>query len=315
MSILVTGASGFLGKFLVETLLKRGKKVIALDSKKADLTEKGSLRDFDSYNISTIYHLAAWTQAGDFCLYHSAQQWFINQKINLHVLDWWVKKQPQAKMVSIGTSCSYDPEHPLKEEFYLQGKPIDSLFTYAMTKRMLLTGLQAVNRQYGLKYLYVIPSTLYGPSYHEDGRQMHFIFDLVRKILEGKFCGKPVILWGDGKQEREIIHVFDFIRTLLELEETTSDTWINIGAGKGYSIRDFAQKICKLVGFPWEKVQFDSSRYVGARSKILDIEKLRKLRPNLSFLPLEEGLKDLIEWFCIKKNYSVFKADVERNAK
>jgi GDP-L-fucose synthase len=95
--------------------------------------------------------------------------------MNTHVLSWWQKDQPQAKFICIGTSCVYDPAMELKEENYLTGMPIESLFTYAMTKRMLYAGLLALNKQYKLNYLCVVPSTLYGPGYHTDGRQMHFI--------------------------------------------------------------------------------------------------------------------------------------------
>ena len=73
----------------------------------------------------------------------------------------------------------------------MQGEPVKSLYTYAMTKRMLLQGVRALHQQYQLQWLCVVPSTLYGPGYHTDGRQMHFIFDLIRKILRGKYLGKP----------------------------------------------------------------------------------------------------------------------------
>ena len=182
MKIFITGASGFLGRFLQSALERDNHKAICPSSKTCNLVERHSLRPFDSIQFDQIFHLAAWTQAGDFCLKHPGEQWLINQAINTNILSWWKEKQPQAKMICIGTSCSYDPALPLTEEYYLQGTPIPSLFTYAMTKRMLLTGLQALHRQFGLDYLYVIPSTLYGPYYHTDDRQLHFIFDLIRKI-------------------------------------------------------------------------------------------------------------------------------------
>ena len=131
-----------------------------------------------------IFHLAAWTQAGDFCLRHPGEQWLINQKINTNTLNWWQEDQPQAKLIFMGTSCSYSPDCRLLEDNYMIGEPIESLYTYAMTKRMLLQGARAINQQYGLEYLCTVPSTLYGPGYHTDGRQMHFIFDLVKKIMK-----------------------------------------------------------------------------------------------------------------------------------
>src|SRR5439155_13507909 len=130
--------------------------------------------------------------------------WIINQQINTNVLTWWQMFQPQAKLIGVGSSCSYPPDRPLSEENYLVGEPIESLYTYAMTKRMMLVGMQALHRQFGLNYLCLVPSTLYGPGYHTDGRQMHFIFDLIRKILRGKRYGEPVVLWGDGHQSRVV---------------------------------------------------------------------------------------------------------------
>jgi GDP-L-fucose synthase len=97
MKILVTGASGFLGKALGRELAARGDAVVSLNSKNCDLTIAGSLERFNDRAYDQVYHLAAWTQAGDFCLHHAGEQWIINQQINTNVLAWWQKHQPQAK--------------------------------------------------------------------------------------------------------------------------------------------------------------------------------------------------------------------------
>jgi GDP-L-fucose synthase len=297
MKILVTGSSGFLGTALCRRLRQRGDSVTELTSRNCDLTKPDSLMQLKDERYDQIHHLAAWTQAGDFCLKHPGEQFVINQRINTNVLSWWQERQPQAKMVSIGTSCSYAPEGPLAEENYLIGMPIDSLFTYAMTKRMLHVGQLALNKQYGLKYLTLVPSTLYGPGYHTDGRQMHFIFDLIRNILRGKLHDEPVIVWGDGYQKRELVHVEDFVTATLELSASRENDLINIGAGEEFPIRHFVQLICKHVGYDFAKVQYDTSRYVGAKSKCLSTEKLRRILPTFKLMPLEEGLKQTIEWF------------------
>lgn len=297
MNILVTGSSGFLGTALSAQLESDGHNVVKLNSKNCDLTIHNSLVRFGDRVYDVIFHLAAWTQAGDFALYHPGEQWVINQQINTNVLAWWQQHQPQAKMVCIGTSCSYAPDMELTEENYLVGTPIESLFTYAMTKRMLHVGLLSLNKQYGMKYLNFVPSTLYGPGYHTDGRQMHFIFDLIRKILRGKKYNENVVLWGDGYQRRELVFVDDFVKIMLELTGVVENKIVNIGAGEEFSIRHFAEIICRKVGYDFDQIEFDAARYVGAKSKCLDTTLLKQLVPNVHLTTLDEGLNRTILWF------------------
>jgi len=301
-NVLVTGATGFLGTALVRALRERGDTVTALGSRDADLTRPDSLPRVAVERVDLIFHLAAWTQAGDFCLYHPGEQWIINQQINTNVLSYWQGLQPQAKLIAIGTSCSYDPELPLSEEHYLDGTPIESLFTYAHTKRMLLVGMKALAKQYDMRYLCVVPSTLYGPGYHTDGRKMHFIFDLMRKILRGQRFGEPVELWGDGYQRRELIYVGDFVDAMLALAERVDNDVVNIGAGEEHTIREFAAIISDKVGYDAQRITYDETRYVGARSKCLDVARLHALLPEFQTRPLAEGIAETLDWMTENAN-------------
>jgi GDP-L-fucose synthase len=304
MKILVTGASGYFGSALCPFLRDKGNEVTALDSRNCDLTHSDSLNRFQATRFDQVYHLAAWYQAGDFCLTHSGEQWIVNQQINTNVLAWWQRHQPQAKMICSGSSCAYPPDHELHEENYLVGSPIESLFTYGHTKRMLYIGLLALQKQFGSEFLFVVPSTLYGPGFHTDGRQLHFIFDLIRKIVRGKLSGEPVVLWGDGCQKRELIFVEDAVRIMTDLAATRTNELINIAEGEEHSIREYAQIICELVGFDFGAIQFDTSRYVGAKSKCLSVGKLNQILPHLRFTPLRTGLERTVAWFMKAKQGS-----------
>ena len=230
-------------------------------------------------------------------MHHPGEQWVINQRINTNVLDWWQSRQPQAKLIAIGTSCSYAPGSDLTEENYLSGDPVAELYAYAMTKRMLLVGLQALARQYRLDYLYLIPSTLYGPGYHTDGRQRHFIFDLIDKIIRGRFFGDPVQLWGDGHQKRELVFVEDFVSAAVQLTELARNEVVNIGSGEEQSIRWYAEKISRLVDYDPARITYDTSRYTGVRSKQLSIRKLKMLLPEFKMTTIETALEATVEWF------------------
>jgi GDP-L-fucose synthase len=273
-----------------------GHQVTGVGSQDCNLLLPDSLNRFrETYD--QIWHLAAWTQAGDFCLHHPGEQWVINQHINTNVLDWWQSRQPQAKLVAIGTSCSYAPGSDLTEENYLTGDPVSELYSYAMTKRMLLVGLKALSAQYGLEYLYLIPSTLFGTGYHADGKQLHFIFDLIEKILRGKWLGEPVQLWGNGYQKRELIFVGDFVNAAQQLAARTQNEIVNIGSSAEYSIRWYAEKICGLTGYDPAKITYDTSRYTGVRSKRLSIKKLKTLLPEFEMTPIDDALEMTVQWY------------------
>ena len=129
-----------MGKKLTDTLRRDdNNNVISISSKDVDLRYYESFKNIPDIKFDKIYHLATWTQAGDFSLYHSGEQWVFNQLINSNILFWWHNKQKQSKFVSIGTSCSYEEGGSLDGN-YLKGDPLKSLYEYGMSKRMLLIG-------------------------------------------------------------------------------------------------------------------------------------------------------------------------------
>ena len=297
--VLITGSSGFLGRNLMKRFDASGIEYVALSSRSCDLTQDRSLDDYlpDGTSFSHIFHLAAWTQAGTFCDTHRGIQWIVNQQINTNVLSWWQRKAPQATCIAFGTSVSYTTENDLIEHKYMDGIPTDKFYAYAMCKRMLLAGLQCLQRQYGMNYLYLVPSTMYGPDYHTDGRQLHFIYDLMRKILRGKQLGETVTLWGDGEQRRELIFVDDFIEVMLQLVNSRQNELFNMGSGDDHSIKDFAKAICNIVGYDFSNIRYDTTQYVGARSKVLNVDKMKAVVGADSLkTSLPDGLAQTIPW-------------------
>lgn len=296
MNILVTGASGFLGRHLCDYYESQGNNIIKLSSKVIDLTNESSLDNIPKIDYDQIFHLAAWTRAGKFCSIYQGDQWIINQKINTNILNWWKINCPKAKLIAFGTSASYAESFEMKEENYMKGIPHEKYYSYAMTKRMLLVGLETLNKQFGMNYLYLNPSTIYGPNYHTDGREMHFIYDIIRKILDFKYSNKEITLWGDGKQIRELIYIDDFIKTFVNLNNNCSNQVINVGSGQYMSIMDFAKICCDIVGVDSINVNYDINEFVGAKSKTMNIDKMNKIY-QINQTPYTKGLKATINWF------------------
>ena len=176
---------------------------------------------------------------------------------------------------------------------------------------MMYIGQQSLAKQYGLKFLTIVPSTLYGPDYHIDGKQMHFIFDLSWKILSNKYFGDDVVLWGDGYQRREIVFLDDFIRDLFSLEKTVENDVVNIGANTDYSIREFAHILCNLTGVDSSIIKYDETKYVGSKVKRLCTKKEEALLGKLERIELKEGLGKMLSW--LEPRFVEYKSKTSKN--
>lgn len=295
--VLMTGDSGFLGRHLTSKLDKLGWDISVSNSRTANLLDEKNLHIYNNIKFDYIFHLAAHTKAGDYCLHNKGEQFEINQQINTNILKYWKHHQPQAKMIAMGTSCSYSPELLMVEDNYLLSEPDKDLYTYAMTKRMLLVGLKAYAEQYGLKYLYYIPSTLYGVDF--DVNDTHFIFDLIKKIYAGKYGDNTVELWGDGYQRRELSYVNDVIDSIINTLDYENEV-LNVSSGVDYSIRDFAEIVSNIIGYDSTKIEYNINKYVGVKEKNLQVKKLIKLYPNNKFTPPIVGIKETIDYYINK---------------
>ena len=294
MKILITGHRGFVGRHLKSGVLEEypHSKIFVSDTSRMNLLEPID-PSIINCPLDYIFHLAAWTKAGDFCLHHPGEQWINNQKINTNMLCYWKEHQPQAKLIAFGTSCAYPPDKIKSEDNYFNGTPDKDLFTYAMTKRMLLTGMKALSKQYDMKFLYFIPNTLFGPSFDID--DSHFIFDLIKKICSAKYEGKtPVTLWGSGNQCRELIYIKDTINVVLDSLDKLENEVINLGTGSELSIKEYAKLICDYIEYNYVDIEFDATAFEGVKSKKLEASPLVGACNHTS---LANGLKETIDYY------------------
>ncbi len=296
LKILVTGASGFLGQAFVEKAKLKNLDIFAPSSK--DLNLLHPIRpDMIGKKFDVIIHFASWTRAGDFCRTHKLEQWLVNEKINLNIIDYWVNYQREAHLISFGTSVCYNDDDTVKlEKNYLKNDPIDDYYGYSTTKRSLIYGIKCASQQFSLSFSHYVPSTIYGPGYHLDGRQMHFVYDIIRKLVIAKKENREVVLWGNGYQERELIFIDDVTDILFRSLSSPTNQIINLSSGRGFTIRELANSICEIINFPPSDISYDTDAFTGFKSKILSNTILDDIFPDRKKTDLVSGLRPTIKW-------------------
>jgi GDP-L-fucose synthase len=277
--ILVTGGTGFVGRHLQEEMTRRGLEYAVFASREYDLTVREQADAvFERYAHATlIVHLACYQAAGDFPAKHTAQQFNVNNLIHTHVLEAWRRFAPHARLVAVGSSCAYPSGlQTMTEERILDGPPDQSVYSYAQTKRLLYTGLLAYNDQYKLNGSYLVPPTLFGE--HDDFHvaTAHVCGALMGKFVRAVKAGEAAVeIWGDGSQVREFLYVKDFVKALLDLSAVVDRDTINVGPGRGTTIRVLAETISRAAGFTG-RLNFNPDRYVGVKEKYLTATKLQQ---------------------------------------
>lgn len=284
-TILITGSKGFLGKHLVNYF--RNKEYSIIECPRLDSNFNGL--DFYPIKFDYIIHCAVKTEAGGYCQKHPGEQFLLNTEITHQILKFWKNYQPQAKFITFGSSCSYDPGLIKIEDNYMNGACEPGYETYGMVKRYLYQGLKSLKQEYGMNFTFLIPSLIYGPDFPRNDK--HFIYDVLNKLIDAKKTGIKPTLWGNGHQKRELIYIDDALQ-IIEKSLTWDQEIINLSTGIDYSIREYCHKICKIIDFDYNQIQWDENAFVGALSKNLKNTYLQ----DFDFTRHEIGLKNTIDY-------------------
>jgi len=294
MNVLVTGATGFIGKHLIRKLTSLNFNVHISNTKVANLKNEKNLHIYNDIKFDYIYHLAALTKIEKHGTNNNGNQWFDNTLISMNIIKYWQHKQPQAKLICIGSSSCYAPDVEMTEKNYFKGTPEERFLGYSYSKRELLRAIRMIGEQHNLKWLYLIPSTVYGPNFElSDNR---YIVDIIRKCYNAKLNNTDFTIWGSGNQERELLFIDDAINLFINLRDHDNDV-INIGNGLFYKINFIVQNVCNLLEYDYELVQRDLNIPEGMGKKNIQVQKLLSYEPNFEFTSLNDGLQKTIDYY------------------
>ena len=348
--ILVVGASGMVGCAIIRKLLSMGytnilgtyhshvpdTAIFLQDDNPADLPKGLKLVKldlmvqeavngfFDEEKPATVFLAAA--RVGGIHANNTYPAQFIYENIAIQSNTIHAAHQSGVdRLLFLGSSCIYPKlaPQPMKEEHLLTGLLEPTNEPYAIAKIAGIKMCEAYNRQYGARYMAVMPTNLYGPNDNFDLENAHVLPALMRKFHEAKMAGKEeVVIWGTGTPKREFLYVDDMADAcvfVMHLEEKTAADYffsypnpcfVNVGAGNDSSVMELAQMIQKVTGFKG-KLVFDKSKPDGTPRKLLDVSKLSHLGWR-SKIGLEDGIQQTYAWYLAETQNKFMQSDYAR---
>lgn len=299
--ILVTGGAGFLGKQVVDQLVKAGaqaENILVPRSRDYDLCEmEACKRAVDGQDV--VIHLAAHVGGIGLNREKPAELFYDNLMMGTQLIHAAYQAGVQ-KFTCVGTICAYPKFTPVpfKEEDIWNGYPEETNAPYGIAKKALLVQLQAYRQQYGFDGIYLLPVNLYGPEDNFDTNSSHVIPALIRKVHEAKERGDRTIpVWGDGSPTREFLYSTDAARGIVMGTQSYShEDPINLGTGYEISIRDLITLICEVMEYDGELV-YETDKPNGQPRRCLDTEKAKAAFGFEAEMEFREGLKHTVEWY------------------
>jgi GDP-L-fucose synthase len=299
--IFVAGHRGMVGSALVRKLKANGyTDVVTRTHAELDLTDQAAVnRFFQTENIDIV--LLAAARVGGILANATQPVEFLyeNLTIETNVIHGAYRANVD-RLVFFGSSCIYPKlcPQPIREEYLLTSELEPTNDAYAIAKIAGLKLCDAYNREYGTRYVSLMPTNLYGPNDNYDLKNSHVLPALIRKAHEARLNGDMTLtVWGSGAPRREFLHVDDLAAaTLFVLENDVQTGVFNVGVGEDQSIRELAQTICDVVGFEGE-LQFDASKPDGTPRKLLDVSRLAEMGWRAS-IGLREGIAETYHAFA-----------------
>ena len=291
--IYVAGHTGLAGSAITRRLASEGCEVLTAQHGTLDLTKQEATENWIMQARPDAIFLAAARVGGIYANDAFPVDFLAdNLAIALNVMRAAVAGNVK-KLMFLGSSCVFprDAPQPMTEDLLLTGSLEPTNEWYAVAKIAGIKLAQAYRRQFGVDFISVMPTNLYGQSDNYHPENSHVPAALIRRFHEAKMQGaEEVVVWGTGKPKREFLAADDLGDACIFVMKHYSDEgFLNIGTGQEVSIREFAQLVAEVVGYRG-KLVFDTGRPDGPPRKLLNGSKLSALGWTAK-TPLREGLQ------------------------
>jgi len=299
MTIVVAGATGLAGSAIVRVFEKAGKEVVGINRSVVDLLDLQATKKFLK-DVAPSMVIDAAARVGGIGANNAFPVEFLtdNIRIQSNLMD-AAHDAKVGRFIFLGSSCIYprDCAQPIKEEYLMTGPLERTNSAYAIAK---IAGIELINsyrKEYGHKWISLMPTNLYGPNDNFELQGSHVLPAFIRRFVEATEKNAPTeTLWGTGAPKREFLHVDDLANAvLIASEKYDSSMHLNIGSGEDLSIKELAELVADIAGYKGE-IKWDSSKPDGTPRKVLDVTKAKSLgwAPAIS---LRDGIASAMNWY------------------
>jgi GDP-L-fucose synthase len=315
-NVVVTGGTGLIGRQVVALLVDWGAhvKIISLDKNIVhDNAEHvyGDLCGIDFCRKVTakadyVFHLAGIKGSVDVTRQKPASFFIPLLMMNTNLLE-AARFNEVEKLVYTSSIGAYSSAEVFRETENLDGVPMDAF--PGLAKRVAEKQIEAYAIQYGMKNFSIVrPANVYGIGDNFDPNNAMVIPSLMSRIHKGE---DPVIVWGDGSAIRDFAYSEDIAKgIILALHHGTNGKFVNLGSGKGYSIKELVETLARVVGFNYK---FDTTKSSGFPKRVMDISLASELLGYIPEVSLEDGLRRTWLWFKAHSTEHLKKQNYFRN--
>jgi len=279
--IYIAGHTGLVGSAILRGLQSQGYgNLILRTHQELDLEIQRDVEDFFKNGRPEYVFLAAARAGGIYANNNYPAEFIYNNLIietNVIHAAW---KYGVKKLLFLGSSCIYPrlAPQPMKEEYLLTGELEPTNEFYAIAKIAGIKLCESYNRQYGTKFISVMPTNLYGPNDNYDPMTSHVLPALIRRFHQAKIDKMPFVeAWGTGTPRREFMYSEDMAEACVFLMDNyEGNKIVNIGTGQDITIRELTDLIAEVVGYRGE-IRWDTTKPDGMPRKLLDVSFLHSL--------------------------------------
>jgi GDP-L-fucose synthase len=298
MSILITGAFGFLGSAVIRLIKDRTSEILLTPThSELDLEDKTAVYKFlaEHQDITRIIHLAAVVGGLKYNQLYPFDLTARNLAMSTNLLQGIVAAGIKPFITFVSTTCGF-PEIPrsipfVEDEFFSE-LPEPTNRGYGMAKRMISIMLDELKKQHGIPSVTIIPTNLFGPGDELSEERSHVVPAIIQKFISQQVAK----LWGDGSSSRDLLFVDDAAEAIIEATlRKVEGGLVNIGSGRETTIAELAS-IIKHVGDFNNSFSFGGEVGNGQQRRCLNINKAKRLLGWEPKVSLESGLSMTVTW-------------------